>query len=267
MNILELEELVRQQKTASIHFLELHPEVEGLEILRQFPNLEAFGYFSSHQLSLKPLSSCKLKKLQIGGKYKDIDAISRIVTLENLSFGEGITLENIDLLLPLKNLKKLSFACSIRNFTNIQNLKKLEDLTLNSISSLTTENLQPIQKITSLKILSLHHLPNIADFRWLKDSSIKILLCASLNGLTSLQGLDQIPNLEEVYFGGNFKNAKKIDAQILLACKKLKIASFAPIISKSKNNKPVFEELQKRNISFSDELWWKRLEENKFVES
>jgi hypothetical protein len=178
-----------------------------------------------------------LEKLSLEGKFKDLETISKLSFLKSLTSLEDLRISN----------------GSIKQLESLKDLFKLQSLKLVRIKDLSVEDLvriipQHVQK------LRLELLPHIVDFNWLVPfAHLKVLEFNTLNGLTSLQGLEKIQNLEVVNISGDFKNKKNLSIQELLKCTKLKELYICPNVAAQKINLEVCKQL--KHIIKQDNGW------------
>jgi hypothetical protein len=195
-----------------------------------------------------------LEKLSLEGKFKDLETISKLSFLKSLSLLSLKNNTNLDFLKSLTSLEDLRISNgSIKQLESLKDLFKLQSLKLVRIKDLSVEDLvriipQHVQK------LRLELLPHIVDFNWLVPfAHLKVLEFNTLNGLTSLQGLEKIQNLEVVNISGDFKNKKNLSIQELLKCTKLKELYICPNVAAQKINLEVCKQL--KHIIKQDNGW------------
>src|SRR3990167_951247 len=98
-------------------------------------------------------------ELYIEGHDKDIEVISKLVTLERLTL-RSITLKDLSIFLPLKKLWwlaiKLGGTKNLSMFSKIEGLKYLELWMIKGL-----EDISAISKLKNLQFLFLQNLKNI----------------------------------------------------------------------------------------------------------
>jgi len=262
-----------------------HLEAGGsnIEYLRQLEDLESLKTGPGEDLSLEPLASLKkLKKLGIhSNKATDLTPLQSLTNLEELDisgkFKNLQILAELNKIVALKtnftikdpqeffsyfpNLEYYYTSKGINNFSGIENCKKLKYLHINHISKVTEENLKPISKCISLETLRIDYLPLVTNFKWLKESPIKMLFIAFLNGLLSLDGVEKLKNLEIFGATGGFKNTKTINASALLGAPSLKkIHISGPLTTPAKKTE-LLDKLRQENIETDLSINWLNLNE------
>lgn len=184
---------------------------DDLQHLMHLPNLKSYGFSSFQKIDLSPIKeyveltnfglggyNISLKAIEgykhfksfgLGDKIKDFKIISSFINLENLGISSQ-NLKNLDFILPLKNLRKISFSLgSTVAFDDLVLLESLEELGIWRTKQLEIEHLIPLNKITNLKILKLQELPRITNFSWLDNSSVTTLVIENLKGLKTYESL------------------------------------------------------------------------------
>lgn len=149
-----------------------------------------------------------LKRLYIEGHQKDIETISSLNRLEDLTL-RSVTLGSLDFLDGIPNLWSLDIK--LGGTTNLAALRKLETvkyLELWQIKGLT--DLSPISEMTGLQFLFLQSLRNVTQLPdCSKLISLRRVRLETMKGVTDLSPLETAPKLEELmHFGAKgFKSA------------------------------------------------------------
>jgi hypothetical protein len=175
---------------------------EGIECLPDSLEFFGLGQTKSKKLSLGFLRRLsRLKDLYLDSHTKDIEVISNLSKLEQLTM-RSITLPNLTLLLPLKNLWsldiKLGGTKDLRLLPKIGDLKYLE---LWMIKGLQDVNV--IAEITTLQNLFLQSLKNVMalpSFRSL--CSLRRVTLDTMKAITDLAPIADAPALEELLVVG-----------------------------------------------------------------
>jgi hypothetical protein len=180
--------------------------IDGIEYLPE--NLEYFGFGQTRKkFSLNFLEKFKnLHELYIEGHDKDIEIISKLVTLERLTF-RSITLKDLSILLPLKKLWWLAIKLGgTRNLSLLPKIGGLKYLELWMVRGL--EDISSISELKNLQFLFLQDLKNVKELPDLSECrSLKRIAIENLKGLSDLSPLLKATNLEEliVVSGNNFQ--------------------------------------------------------------
>src|SRR3989338_3258979 len=134
-------------------------EITGIDGIEYLPeNLEYLGFGQTRKrFSLNFLEKFKnLHELYIEGHDKDIEVISKLVTLERLTL-RSITLKDLSIFLPLKKLWwlaiKLGGTKNLSMFSKIEGLKYLELWMIKGL-----EDISAISKLKNLQFLFLQNL-------------------------------------------------------------------------------------------------------------
>ncbi len=182
----------------SFGFLEeLSPELETLFLgatRSKKPDLSVLGRFRS------------LRTLYIEGQHKNLDVISELVGLEDLTL-RSITTEDLGYVSPLSSLwsfdLKLGGIKDISALSDLESLKYLEAWQVRGLS-----NLEVISSLSSLQNLFLQSLPRVRRLPPLdRCSSLRRVVLQNMKGLQDLSPLADAPALEEFALiqGENFQ--------------------------------------------------------------
>jgi hypothetical protein len=199
--------------------------IEDLQFLRRFPRLTRFRadalryqdfksidglrFLSNNlvelslgqvkrRISLRPIARfTSLRTLYLEGPWKDLDVISGLQTLEDITL-RSITLPDLSILLPLRRLRSLDLKLGgTRDLSLLPELAPLAYLELWMIRGL--EDISPVSELASLQSLFLQDLARIER---LPDMSRMISLrrvqLQNLKTLTDLTPLLTAPALEEL---------------------------------------------------------------------
>ena len=139
-----------------------------------------------------------LRRLSLKGNQKDIEVISTLTMLEELTL-RSLTLPDLSILVPLRRLRSLDIKLGgTRDLRLLPDLGPLAYLELWMIRGL--EDISPVGELTSLQYLFLQDLPRIDR---LPDLSRMIRLrridIEGLKSLTDLSPLLTAPSLEELF--------------------------------------------------------------------
>lgn len=148
-------------------------KTDEIETINKYLRLEVLA-IGTHKVSLKPIvQQTGLKKLFVFDKPKNIEVIGQMPWLQNLTFSMQ-TLQGLDFLIPLSNLKELHFKLGgTKNLVDLPNIGKIEKLSFMWVRQLMIENLLPINEMKHLKELSFDTQAHLTDLDWLKNKSIK----------------------------------------------------------------------------------------------
>lgn len=188
--------------------LEVHEldDLTGLSSLES--SLERFGFgktrkrFSVAFLARMP----RLRHLFLEGHTKDLEVLGRLVDLTHLGL-RGITLPDLELILPLRELRELSIQLGgTRDLRLLPRFARLERLDLMRITQL--DDLGMLDELTGLKSLTLDwlrnvtRLPSLAPLTRLEEVNLD-----TLKGLSSLEPIAAAPALRrlQVYGAPQFK--------------------------------------------------------------
>lgn len=171
---------------------------EGIEFLPD--TLESFGLSQTEtkKLSLGFLQRFgRLKNLYLESHTKDIEVISNLSSLEQLTI-RSITLPNLTLLLPLRNLWSLDIKLGgTTNLTALSRLKSLKYLELWMVRGLS--DISVISEITSLQNLFLQALKNVTAIPSLqKLTMLRRITLIQMKGIPDLSPLLQARSLEDI---------------------------------------------------------------------
>jgi hypothetical protein len=147
-----------------------------------------------------------LRELHIEGQHKNIDVISELTTLEELTL-RSITTKDLSYVAPLTNLwsfdLKLGGVTDISALSSLDSLKYLEAWQVRGLS-----NLEVIASLSCLQNLFLQSLPKVRQLPPLDQcSSLRRVVLQNLKGLQDLSPLENAPSLKEFLLiqGENFQ--------------------------------------------------------------
>lgn len=147
-----------------------------------------------------------LRELSIEGQHKNIEVLSELTTLEDLTL-RSITTRNLDYVAPLSNLwsfdLKLGGITDISALSNLHSLKYLEAWQVRGLA-----NLEVIASLSCLQNLFLQSLPKVEKLPPLDQCSrLRRIVLENMKGLQDLSPLEHAPSLEEFLLiqGTNFQ--------------------------------------------------------------
>lgn len=203
---------------------DLAPEVEAIYL----------GATRSKKPSLRLLERFgELRELNVEGHRKDIEAISSLRKLEDLTL-RSVSVEDFSFLRALSKLWsldiKLGGSKNLRALADLENIKYLE---LWQVRGLV--ELGPISTLTGLQYLFLQSLPRVVRLPELgKLIRLRRLHLDNMKGLRNLEALCGAPSLEElIHFDA--RNHAPREYECLLKSKTMKALRVA-FGSESKNN-------------------------------
>jgi len=204
----------------------------------------SLGATKFKNISLKPLERfTKLKRLFIEGHTKDIETISKINSLEELTL-RSITVANLDFIRELSNLWSLDIKLGgISNLSALEglNLKYLELWQIRGLS-----NISFVSTLTKLQYLFLQSLRNIVEFPNISNlHHLKRIYLENMKGLDKLDNLFQSPSLEE-FLHVSALNVSPEKYEPLVKIKTLKYASVG--FGSDKKNKILEKVLDEHDI-------------------
>jgi hypothetical protein len=187
------------------------PRLESLRV--GIYNLESFDFLANlparnlRKLSLGATKSKKpalghlerfgeLRKLYVEGQQKEIEAISKLPCLEDLTL-RSITVGDLDFIRHLKNLWSLDIKLGgTNNLAALADIDTIKYLELWQVRGL--KDISVISTMRGLQYLFLQSLPHVAN---LPDSSnlraLRRVNLDSMKGLKDIRGLAKAPALEE----------------------------------------------------------------------
>lgn len=220
------------------HLIVQEPLLQDISVVENLHNLRSFELDTQKKkISLKPLENKNIIKLNLGGKFKDLEVISGFTELEDLALW-SIKFD-LKLLSNCNHIRKIRFfKGSYENLELLSAMRKLDYVELFSIKGL--KNIDFLSNIPSLIYLNLNNLNEIINLPTFKNmSSLKVL---QLEGMKLLQNFDNLINasvLEEFLFY-NAKYIQPEQLKVLLNLPKLS-AAFVVFTSDKKNQE--FDEL------------------------
>jgi hypothetical protein len=222
---------------AKIELADLQPliSLKALDInLNKAPG--TYSFESMHTLK-------NLKKLSYVGKFPDEENLAMFTQLEELS--PDLRSGNYSCLIPLKKLNSLTiYSQKYKGFEGLDKLKTLKELFIGIISQLPENKLDFLNQLPSLKKLRLDYLPTLQSMKFFTGkATVEELELVTLNGLTSLNGLELLKNLRKLVMAGTYKNHATMDFSALANCKKLQVADICMAALKAKKRKALEEML------------------------
>jgi hypothetical protein len=207
--------------------------IDGLHHLS--PNLETLTIGATkRRLDLTVLERFSgLKLLYLEGQTKGIAAISRLTSLEDLTF-RSITLPDLSLLLPMTGLRALDIKLGgTKDLSLLPRIGKLQYLELWMVRGLT--ELSPVGRLPHLRYLFLQALRGVEA---LPDLSLNVALrrvhLETMKGLRDLRPLATAPRLEQLLLV-DFGHLQPEDLRCLVGLPHLKGVA-AGLGSKRKND-------------------------------
>lgn len=202
VNVLErpkgLEYLAALQGLKSLEF-DIY-ELEDFDLLYDISDkLEILfiGKTQSKKPDLKPLEHFHhLKLLQIENQHKNIEVVSSLVNLKDLTL-QYITTPDLEYLKSLKQLESLNITFGgIHNFEAIQGMNNIKHLELYQIRLL--EDISFISTLTGLQSLYLSSLPRVVELPSFKNLKfLKKIQLENMKGLQNIDSLEFAPALQE----------------------------------------------------------------------
>jgi internalin A len=234
-NVKKLE--ISYSKIDDFNFLKYTPEVEYLDIneIDGNPSILTIGELyslkilnlnlrkSTKQMDLNCLKNLKnIEKLYFHGKFKknslQIDFSKLVLFAPQM---DCINLSEIKNFSKLNTLQLLNQK--IVTLNGIENMIHLQNILINSIKIDDQKILSPIFTLKELENLSIFYVKTIIDFTFIQENkTIKNLYLWSLNGLKTLNGIENLKSLEKYIQNGEHSNKNTIDYSGLLKLKKLK---------------------------------------------
>lgn len=190
---------------------------EDLEFLRWFPGLRRLSLASLRlrsidglrhvaatledlglgdtlrRLSLQPVRELtSLRRLGIGGSWRDLEAVSALVRLERLGVGSI----DLDLLRPLTSLRRFESGLgTVRNLELLPSIGRLESIELYRLRK--PHDLTPLGAMPNLVRLTLHSTRSIASLPSLERcAELRWLAMDTMTGITDLRPIAAAPNLQ-----------------------------------------------------------------------
>lgn len=196
-------------------FLKHFPHLKAFELLQfdydDFAALEALPE-SLTKLSLAQTKSRRhsltflqrfqnLRTLHIETHSKDIEVLSHLQSLEDLTL-RSITLPNLDLLRPLKNLLSLDIKLGgTKDLSALPHIGKLHYLELWMIKGIT--DLDSLSDVVTLQSIFLQALKHVVSLPSLKSlTRLRRVELDQMQGLNDLTPVAEAPALEDFAIGG-----------------------------------------------------------------
>jgi Leucine-rich repeat (LRR) protein len=198
----------------NLEFLRFFPQLRRFHAdalrYREFNDIDGLRYLPENlveltlgrtrrRFSLAPLSRFRsLRRLYLEGNPKDVDVISTLTMLEDLTL-RSLTLPDLSILLPLRRLRSLDIKLGgTRDLGLLPELAPLAYLELWMIRGL--EDISPVAELASLQYLFLQDLARIDRLPDLsRMTSLRRIDINGLKRLTDLSPLLSAPALEELY--------------------------------------------------------------------
>ena len=199
---------------ANLEFLRFFPELTRFHAdqlrYRPFEDIDGLRYLpddvvdlslgqTQRRLSLAPLSRFQLlRRLYVEGPKKDIEVISGLAMLEDLTL-RSITLPDLSILIPLRKLRSLDIKLGgTRDLGLLPQLDQLAYLELWMIRGL--EDISPVGELTKLQYLFLQDLPRVDRLPDMsRMTSLRRIDIEGMKSLTDLSPLLTAPSLEELF--------------------------------------------------------------------
>jgi hypothetical protein len=174
--------------------------LQSFEALAYLPeDLESLSLGATRRrLSLNPIGRFKkLRELYIEGHTKDIEVVSTLKSLEEVTL-RSITLPNLELLKKLPQLWSLDLKLGgTNNLTLLPQIGRLRYLELWLVRGLS--DLRPIAEVTSLQYLFLQALRGVTSLPDLSRlSELRRVHVQTLKGLNDLEPIARAPALEDL---------------------------------------------------------------------
>ncbi len=172
----------------------------SLQGLRHLPsNVESLTIgWAKRKLDLSVLKQfTRLKTLYLEGQTKNIDVLSGLTTLEDLTL-RSITLPDLSLLLPLDQLRSLDLKLGgTKDLSLLPRIGRLLYLEIWLVRGFS--NLDPVSELSSLKCLFLQALKGVTRLPDLSRCiSLRRIDLENMKGLRDLRPLLTAPALEDV---------------------------------------------------------------------
>jgi hypothetical protein len=169
----------------------------GLRAIRELESF-SFGETKTKRHSLGFLSRFpKLRKLYIEGHAKDINVVSELEHLEQLTL-RCVTLPDLKLLTSLSKLRSVKILLGgTTNLDALRHLPQLRHLELTWIRGL--EDLSILGKLHWLETLHLQALRNVKRLPSFRDlKGLRVVCLDTMKGLSDVQAIADAPALEKL---------------------------------------------------------------------
>jgi hypothetical protein len=177
-------------------------DLESFEFLEQLrtSNLRELSLCAtkSKKPSLAPLARfSQLRKLYLEGQQKNIDVVSGLATLEDLTL-RSINVPDLDFLRDLRQLWSLGIKLGgSKNLSALDGMAAIKYLELWQVRGL--DDISVISTLTGLQYLFLQSLPHIARIPDLSRlGALRRIYLENLKGLREIRALATAPALEEL---------------------------------------------------------------------
>ncbi|MDQ0913858.1 hypothetical protein [Paenibacillus sp. V4I5] len=227
-------------------------KLENFDFLNGVPDtLErlVLGATKSKKPDLVPLSRfTMLRKIYIEGQHKNIDVLSGLTNLEDVTL-RSITTPDLNYLVPLKKMWSLDIKLGgINNFSAIEGLTNIKYLELWQIRGLSDVGF--ISTLNGLQNLFLQSLPNIEQLPSFDNlKNLRNISLENMKGLKDVSNLESAPALEEFIhlFANNMQPEDYIDV-----LKKTSLKRISCVFGSDKKNNR-FDEIKKEFNKVSSE--------------
>lgn len=195
-----------------LDFLRFFPRLRkfSVDAIYELADLEGIGHLSpeleklvigrtrSKSFSLRTLTRFPhLRELYLEGHQKDIEAIGRLTSLEDLTL-RSITLPDLSALLPLTRLVSLDVKLGgTRELGLLPGIGRLEYVELWMIRGLTDVSpLATVPTLTGFHLQALKNVTRLPSFRG--ADSLRSATLLTMKGISDLSPLAEAPNLESI---------------------------------------------------------------------
>lgn len=187
----------RGARHVAIDALLLLQSLEGLRYLSDDLQSLVLGQ-TKRRFSMEPLGRFRrLRSLYIEGHSKDIEVVSELADLEDVTF-RSLTLPNFDILVPLRKLRALDIKLGgTTDLRPLSDLKQIEYLELWMIRGFS--DLSEISGLTRLRYLFLQALKQVTSLPDLSSCArLERIRLETMKGLTELRPLRGAPALRDL---------------------------------------------------------------------
>jgi hypothetical protein len=198
--------------------------LSGLRFLSDHIESLGIGARLSSPFSLKPLKKfSNLRELYVEGRVHDIDVISSLAGLEDLTL-RSITLPDLKLLTPLHQLLSLDIKLGgTRNLSHLPSIGRLRYLELWLVRGLA--DLSPVSAVSTLQHLHFQALRNVNQLPQLNQlTKLRRVYLETMRGVRDPCPLAKAPALEELFMV-NMSQMQPEDFKCLVGHPSLRYAS------------------------------------------
>lgn len=193
-------------------------DISDLDELRKLPSLEALVLDYQDITDISPLEGMELQYLSLcGNEVENLSALEEMTTLcalwlEDTPVSDGAVLSHLTSLRELEisgtNLAKTSDFCSLplevlkmkdTLITDLAPLRQLRELTVLSAGEADEQGMEIIQGMKQLEYLTVSG--TLEDLTGFAGMHRLVMLDLSLSRLNSLEGVDELTNLEYLGLG------------------------------------------------------------------